>query len=373
MKLPYTNLSVSEICNTLGTTDRTLRGLCTNPNINIFSWRKPFAYAANVVDVNDTEAMRGNNHGFKYSPILTEPALGEELPEIYYQPPTGGTNEPFRMGDFRGYEHDALPCINLNIEHTYTTTTPSRFTLTYTQKDANLALNSVVGNNSPFRIVLIYKNANRVRVITSPLLIKDMPPSETYTLEMQGILADEGLLTDFYVCMTTKEFPEEKNITWGSLGPIVGLNWRNYKEYHKRYTIVGLPKELISWDDFDLRLTQHTGRIWVCKPVIYFSPVILNNTITFNASDYYLKFYSNYRFRDINGNTYNEITVNITGTWTTSSTEQAIFDNVQFPFDEVDSSQYPKAPIQMYLYKRGTDGAVDKIVHQEAMDFHDIR
>lgn len=373
MKLPYTNLSITEISNTLGTSDRTLRGLCTNNNINIFSWRKPFAYAANVVDSNDYEAMRGKNHGFKYSPILAAPELGAELPEIVYQPPIGGTNEPFRMGDFRGYEHDALPCINLNIEHMYTTTTASRFKLTYTQTDANLALSTVVGNSSPFRIVLIYKNANRVRAITSPLLVKDMQPHETYTLEMQGILADEGLLTDFYVCMTTKEFPDAKDITWGSLGGMIALNWQNYKEYHKRYTIVGLPKELIKFDEFELWLTNHIGRIWICKPVLYFSPSVANTTITFNAADYYIKFYCEYRFRDINGKMYNNFIVDIIGSWTTNSTEQAIFDIVQFPFDEVDSSQYPKAPVYMDLYKRGTDGAKDKIVYQKEIDFHDIR
>lgn len=372
MELPYINLTLTDIGNMLGTSDRTLRGLCTHPNINIFSWRKPFAYPANVVGLNDYEAMRGSNHGFKYSPILSAPELGAELPEIYYQPPTGGANEPFRMGDFRGYQHDATPCITMTIEHIYTSTLSSRFVLTFNQKNTNLPLTNIVGT-SPFRLALIYKNANRIRVKTHPIFIKDMNPNDTYTLEMQGVLADEGLITDFYVCMITKEFADEDTTTWNSLGTVIGLNWRNYKEYHKRYTIVGLPKETIHWDEFELRLTRHIGRNWICKPVIYFSSAIPNNTITFNASDYYLYFYCDYRFRDLSGNMYNEFNVNLSGSWSTTSSSKAEFPDITFPFDEVDSSLFPKAPVSMYLFQRGKDGAKDKIVYQKIIDFHNIR
>ena len=51
MSLPYKNLTFEIVAKELGEKSLKLSDLCTSKNINLFAWRKPFAYASNKVEM----------------------------------------------------------------------------------------------------------------------------------------------------------------------------------------------------------------------------------------------------------------------------------------------------------------------------------
>ena len=70
--------------------------LCKSTKINKWSRYKP-------VD----GAWPGITLGFEIaSTNATKPAKSH-FTQWVYKPPTGGSNSPFRLGDFRGYDHDS--------------------------------------------------------------------------------------------------------------------------------------------------------------------------------------------------------------------------------------------------------------------------
>lgn len=77
--LPQTDLQISDVQAALGVTTSNLSDLCTHENINEWSEFKP---------------------GYLEASILQR--------EILYQRPQGGSNDPYKLGDFRGYYHDEV-------------------------------------------------------------------------------------------------------------------------------------------------------------------------------------------------------------------------------------------------------------------------
>lgn len=67
MSLPYKNLTFEIVAKELGEKSLKLSDLCTSKNINLFAWRKPFAYAANKVEMDDYQAWRGRALWFSNS------------------------------------------------------------------------------------------------------------------------------------------------------------------------------------------------------------------------------------------------------------------------------------------------------------------
>lgn len=102
MALPTTNLTITDIKTVLGATTNKVSDLCTHPNINMWSRRKPVQ--DNRTKVPFDEVGNGNNNDFG----LTIPAYtGDDTKLTTYNRPTS----MFRIGDFRGYNHDAHPPI----------------------------------------------------------------------------------------------------------------------------------------------------------------------------------------------------------------------------------------------------------------------
>ena len=96
MALGTTNISTSLVGTTLGTSSRDVGTLCTHLSINKWSRYKP-------VD----GAWPGITLGFEIaSTNATKPAKSH-FTQWIYKPPTGGSASPFRLGDFRGYDHDS--------------------------------------------------------------------------------------------------------------------------------------------------------------------------------------------------------------------------------------------------------------------------
>lgn len=361
MSLPYKNLTIQMVAKELGIKTNKLSELCTSKNINLFSWRKPFAYPSNKVELDDYQAWRGRAYGFQVVPQITKPESGAEMPEMYYVPPSGGTEQPFRLGDFRGYNHNAKSPITLSITTEYDDISPTVCKLKFSQLDGQLTLSEIF-NTQNIYLAFIYVNANRIRVITTDKAIKDLDRAEQ-TLELPSAQDDAGIQTDLYVCMVLKKFEDYQDLNeWSSLGGCFPLNFPNYHEYHKVITVQAPQKDTMLISSVFFKAVHHVGITWIVKPLIkYRKADSSQQTVTFNAEDYYLDIeHQAYRLQNLTGGTVNQIIVdNMTGEFSTIYYEgQAeIESNIYFRLTEhsYDSTNYPKGDFVVRVYRKKDD------------------
>lgn len=361
MSLPYTGLTLQMVAKELGGKSLKLSDLCTSKNINLFSWRKPFAYAANKVELDDYQAWRGRAYGFQVAPQIERPESGAEMPEMSYNPPSGGTQEPYRLGDFRGYSHTAKSPITLNITTEFDSIKPTVCKLKFSQLDGQLTLSEIF-NTQNIYLAFIYVNENRIRVITTDKAIKDLDRAEQ-TLEIPSAQDDAGVQTDLYVCMVLKKFEDYQDLNeWSSLGGCFPLNFPNYHEYHKVITVQAPPKDTMLISSVFFKAVHHTGISWIVKPLITYRKADSSQpTVTFNAADYYLDIeHSGYRLQNMTGGTVNQIIVNnMTGEFSTIyyEGEAEIESNIYFRLTEnsYDSTNYPKGDFVVRVYRKKDD------------------
>lgn len=100
MALPTTGISTSLVGQTLGVSTRDVGQLCIHPYVNEWSPYKPISSGAITLN----EAFREQVSGFLI--------IGRYLS---YNKPTGGAGSPYRIGDFRGYEHNSRKPQNTSI------------------------------------------------------------------------------------------------------------------------------------------------------------------------------------------------------------------------------------------------------------------
>lgn len=107
MALPTTNITTTIVRNELGAATNNVGQLCTHPNINMWSKRKPVRDSRLSIPVNEVGRGSAQDYG------LNIPAYqGDDSLLTTYVRPTGGSMSPYRLGDFRGYEHNAgIPVI----------------------------------------------------------------------------------------------------------------------------------------------------------------------------------------------------------------------------------------------------------------------
>ena len=100
MALPNTNISVAMVKTELGAATNDVGQLCIHPNVNEWSPYKPISSGAITLN----EAFREEVSGFLI--------IGRYLS---YNKPTGGAGSPYRLDDFRGYEHNSRKPQNTSI------------------------------------------------------------------------------------------------------------------------------------------------------------------------------------------------------------------------------------------------------------------
>ena len=109
MALGTTNITTTLVGNTIGLATRDIGLLCSSNKINKWSKYKPVIYPTISTTGNWWKAVDGNC-GLsitEYSNIndlvaaITNGVIWE------YNKPTGGISSPYRLGDFRGYNHNA--------------------------------------------------------------------------------------------------------------------------------------------------------------------------------------------------------------------------------------------------------------------------
>lgn len=122
MALSVRGISITLVQQSIGVSSDNVGELCISDKINMWSKRKPVSYPSigGIYGAGglDTSIIASVNYGLNI-PIITAPSLinGETTTGVQawgYNKPAGGANSPFRLGDFRGYNHSATN--NLTIE-----------------------------------------------------------------------------------------------------------------------------------------------------------------------------------------------------------------------------------------------------------------
>lgn len=112
-----TPINTTKVANTIQSSSRNVGVLCTASTINKWSKHKPIRYPK--VDGLLEKEWRGTTadifqniiYGLKVGTGGTNWKDLHNTDYKYVGRPTGGANAPYRLGDFRGYDHDARPSL----------------------------------------------------------------------------------------------------------------------------------------------------------------------------------------------------------------------------------------------------------------------
>lgn len=107
-------VSIDDVKSVLGESSNDLATLCKSANINMFSRYKPVSYPK-LFDVTDAE-RKSIGHGISPASKASTSLSGALIKEVAqlnwsYTKPSGGSSSPYRLGDFKGYYHDAVPVV----------------------------------------------------------------------------------------------------------------------------------------------------------------------------------------------------------------------------------------------------------------------
>lgn len=196
MALDTVNINVSLVNNTLNAGVTDVYGLCTSDKINKWSKYKPVRLsAANSVNNTDWFRATDGNCGYEIpyivyadtwalSPLSATTAVTDL--DWNYLKPTGGTNSPYRLGDFRGYEHEANE--SMIIDTTYNldlfNSTGENFVFGYW-------LDGGIGNNSVNTLDLTGLTWSNMRMI-AVVFDRNTTPVHKFTFVANSHIADEN-------------------------------------------------------------------------------------------------------------------------------------------------------------------------------------
>lgn len=106
-------ITTTKVANTLSTSSHNVGTLCTNSNINKWSKWKPVSYNTKT-GITESQ-LKSIYYG------LNIPTYPQQITAstVTYNKPTGGETSPYRLGDFRNYNHDAKFALNYVASKTY--------------------------------------------------------------------------------------------------------------------------------------------------------------------------------------------------------------------------------------------------------------
>lgn len=100
----------ADVKKVLGSSNNTLGTLCRSPLINKYAKYKPIKFAS-LGPITDAQRLSAN-HGFGTPKKMRIFYKDCDAPAwSQWAPPTGGNSEPYRLGDFNGYFHNAASFI----------------------------------------------------------------------------------------------------------------------------------------------------------------------------------------------------------------------------------------------------------------------
>lgn len=111
MALGTTNIDTRLVGNAIGSGSNDVGTLCTSNKINKWSKYKPVRYNT-LSPLTDAE-LKLANYGFDIANMVKTDAVSAASINWNYLKPLGGANSPYRLGDFRSYEHTATHIFDL--------------------------------------------------------------------------------------------------------------------------------------------------------------------------------------------------------------------------------------------------------------------
>lgn len=108
MALQTTGITTTLVGNTIGLASNDVGTLCSSIKINKWSKHKPVRYTT-TSPLTDAQ-LKDVNYGLN----VTSNTNLDSPTEWTYLRPSGGYAQPYRLGDFRGYNHQARPFLWLN-------------------------------------------------------------------------------------------------------------------------------------------------------------------------------------------------------------------------------------------------------------------
>jgi len=118
MSIGSTNISTTLVGNTIGVGSHNIGLLCISENVNKWDKYKPVSYPT-ITGITLAQ-IQSVNYGLTI-PSTDSNSDGLLLSTFIYNKPFGGATSPYRLGDFRGYNHQAIQPYSLQIPVSITT------------------------------------------------------------------------------------------------------------------------------------------------------------------------------------------------------------------------------------------------------------
>ena len=171
MALGTTNITTTLVGNTLGVASKDVGTLCSSSLINKWSKYKPVIYPV-ITTTGVTDWWKANDGycGFSIPQYVDIDSLLADNTTWVYNKPYGTINSPYRLGDFRGYEHTSVIPFDVLIPNAIETGSSGNLIKLRmpTVPTSNLALNDIVGNKY-FGVVV--KRGTQIAVKTTAAYI----------------------------------------------------------------------------------------------------------------------------------------------------------------------------------------------------------
>lgn len=147
MALGTTNITTTLVGTTIGSASRDVGSLCSSTLINKWSKYKPVIYPNVTTTGNWWKAVDGNCGLSIPQYVDIDSLLGDNTTWVYNKP-YGTINSPYRLGDFRGYEHTSVIPFDVLIPNAIEIGSSGNLIKLRmpTVPTSNLTLNDIVGN-----------------------------------------------------------------------------------------------------------------------------------------------------------------------------------------------------------------------------------
>lgn len=213
-------VSVDDVKSVLGESSNDLATFCKSSKINVWAKYKPTDYNAAFAD--DWSKGKDGNYGLNitvdnrvssWNALVAEYSKPNNGYSNIYKRPSGGATSPYRLGDFRGYNHKAKPEISDYLEATiYIEDSPISLSVAYNAVTAD-------GDQVSYKDVEVYKGLYFGYVITdiSGKTLKLLATAST-TSSYEVRLAARTLLAGTY-----KAYPMFCNVDYSTNHTLQGM------------------------------------------------------------------------------------------------------------------------------------------------------
>lgn len=235
--LGQTNISTTLVGNTLGISTHNVSQLCTSDKINILSGRKPVKQPySNVDGVQNWWKAANGNWGIKLPETGSStalPPIGQPMARWQHDKPTGGPSEPFRLGDFRGYDHNAPAIFSMHPDPGLYPNSEFRCSILLKQ-NAQVPLNEIADIKRGYiGCIIRHQSTGELRFRTLNKSVWEMQQQE-YVVTLNVPNWPDGKVDVYMVC----SFAEASEQSYDSVNTtIMSLNQNDLETAHMVKTI----------------------------------------------------------------------------------------------------------------------------------------